>query len=56
LSDAVAPIITAEPEIVAPAAGVEIETVGGVVSESVENVMTPLEAEFPFASVELIWK
>lgn len=49
-------MITALPDIVAPAAGELIETVGSVVSESVAIVKSPLEAELPLESVETIWK
>lgn len=47
-------MITAVPEIVAPAAGELMETVGSVVSRRVVTVISPLEAVFPLASVEAI--
>ena len=52
LSEAVAVIMEAVPESVAPAAGEVIETVGGVASAIVEKVMSGLEAELPLASVD----
>jgi hypothetical protein len=51
LSEAFAVRFT-DPASVAPAAGETIETVGGVVSFSVENDRSPLVALLPFASVE----
>ena len=45
-------VTVTEPVSVALAAGDVIETVGGVVSPAVANVMSPLAALLPFASVD----
>ncbi len=51
LSVAFAVTVT-EPLSVALAAGDVIETVGGAVSPAVANVISPLDALLPFASVD----